>query len=815
MKAVCFICALGVSLVFSTLAVNAQNSWTNRYNGPGNNADQANAIAVDGNGNVFVTGYSWSGSSYDYATIKYSNAGVSLWTNRYNGPGNNEDRSSAITADNDGNVFVTGYSPGSGSGQDYATIKYSNAGVPLWTNRYNGPGNSTDQATGIAVGGGGDVFVTGYSYSSSDSSSADYATIKYSSDGIALWTNRYNGPGNDVDQATAIALGVSGNVFVTGYSYSGSGSSSSDYATIMYSSEGIALWTNRYNGPNDRIDQARAIAVHGNGNVFVTGSSRGSGSVYFFATIKYDGSGCPPIALNPTSLPVGTNGSTYTVSFSASGGAAPYTFTVTSGALPAGLTLGEGGLLTGIPIDEATLINFTVTATDDIGCTGSRDYALALAQKNWTSWTNRYNGPLNRGDIPSAIALDGNGDVFVTGNSPGGIGYSSYATIKYFNGGVALWTNRYNDDAWGDDVPNAMAVDANGDVFVTGNSYSNSYDYATIKYSNDGVMLWENRHDNAGGFDYATGIAVDGNGNSFVTGVSTGTNGFANPDYVTIKYSSAGVPLWTNRYNGPGNGCTIALDGNGNVFVTGVGYKTVKYSNDGTLLWTRSVAGTANAIKVDGNGNVFVTGVLAGDYVTVKYSSDGIQQWMNYYFGPGDILPGDSGNVAYGLAVDANGNVFVTGKSIALGGGSDYATIKYSNSGLPLWTNRFKGPGPGTAPPEQLPYSGGIAVDGNGNAFVTGFSGESNNELDWVIVKYGVGSAFLQPAVFENPQLSTGTFSFTLTGEPNVQFVIQSSTNLVNWEVIRQVTIPATGSTNIVEALAPTTGQKYYRAQRQ
>ena len=79
--------------------------------------------------------------SADYATIKYSSAGVPLWTNRYNGPGNGDDYATAVAVDGSNNVIVTGYSTGSAGDLDYATIKYSSAGVPLWTNRYNGPGN--------------------------------------------------------------------------------------------------------------------------------------------------------------------------------------------------------------------------------------------------------------------------------------------------------------------------------------------------------------------------------------------------------------------------------------------------------------------------------------------------------------------------------------------------------------------------------------------------------------------------------------------------------------------------------------------------
>ncbi len=135
-------------------------------------------MAVDGSGNVFVTGYSYDvGGDYDYATIKYSGAGVPLWTNRYNGTGNRGDGATALAVDTSGNVFVTGNSPGAIS-SDYATIAYSSAGVALWTNRYNGTGNRGDGATALAVDTSGNVFVTGYSTGSG--SVYDYATIKYS-----------------------------------------------------------------------------------------------------------------------------------------------------------------------------------------------------------------------------------------------------------------------------------------------------------------------------------------------------------------------------------------------------------------------------------------------------------------------------------------------------------------------------------------------------------------------------------------------------------------------------------------------------------
>src|SRR6185369_11182312 len=96
-----------------------------------------------------------------------------------------------------------------------------------------------------------------------------------------------------------------------------------------------------------------------------------------------------------------------------------------------------------------------------------------------------------------------------------------------------------------DDFTQALAVDANGNVFVTGNSRDDAgrYRYATIGYSSEGIPLWTNCY---GGLenssDFAAGTAVDGSGNVFVTGESIAGDG--SYEIATIKYSGAGFPLW-------------------------------------------------------------------------------------------------------------------------------------------------------------------------------------------------------------------------------------------------------------------------------
>jgi hypothetical protein len=452
--------------------------WTNRYNGPANGYDRAIAIAVDGSGNVIVTGWSdGSGSGYDYATIKYSGAGVPLWTNQYNGPANSNDTVVAVAVDGSGNVFVTGYSFGVGSGLDYATIKYSSAGVPLWTNHYNGPGNNDDTAVAMAVDGSGNVFVTGWS--EGFATIVGFATIAYSSAGVPLWTNRYNGPGaNSTASAWALAVDGSGNVFVTGSSGSRDYPVNYDYATIKYSGAGVPLWTNRYNGPGPvgfSQDYARLAAVDGSGNVFVTGDSpRASCCLSDYATIKYSGAGVP-------------------------------------------------------------------------------------------LWTNRYSGPGSC--YPRGMVVDGSGNVFVTGESFGSGGAEDYATIKYSGAGVALWTNRYNGPGNSTDSAWALAVDGSGNVFVTGLSSGSGsgFDSATIAYSSAGVPLWTNRYNGSGnGADAAYAVAVDSNGDVVVTGLSFGTG--TDYDYVTIKYSSS-IPVVRLNFQNANNSVVLSWPTNATGFM--------------------------------------------------------------------------------------------------------------------------------------------------------------------------------------------------------------------------------------------------------
>lgn len=152
---------------------------------------------------------------------------------------------------------------------------------------YTGPGNQPDAARAVAVDATNNIYVAGESYGGT-AIDLDYATIKYSSSGTQQWVMRYNGPANGPDQARAIRVHSDGSVHVTGMSRaSGSGD---DYLTVKYNNSGVQQWTARCNGFNG-LDDAKAMRLDSAGNVYVTGLSQGSGTFDDIATVKYKPTG--------------------------------------------------------------------------------------------------------------------------------------------------------------------------------------------------------------------------------------------------------------------------------------------------------------------------------------------------------------------------------------------------------------------------------------------------------------------------------------------------------------------------------------------
>jgi hypothetical protein len=218
--------------------------WARKYDGasPGDGYNVATAIAVDGSGNVYITGGSQRDGVIGYATIKYNSAGEQLWEQRYNGTGSGSDYARAITLDVSGFVYVTGESDGS-----IATIKYNDDGAEIWVQR-EGSGGGDGRA--IKVDASGNVFVAG------NSNSTTMAVVKYNFAGTKQWIKT-----RASSSAYSLDLDASGNAYAAG-------TGNDDALTIKYSAGGTEEWAILTDSPL-RTGYSGPLVVSDLDNVYV------------------------------------------------------------------------------------------------------------------------------------------------------------------------------------------------------------------------------------------------------------------------------------------------------------------------------------------------------------------------------------------------------------------------------------------------------------------------------------------------------------------------------------------------------------------
>lgn len=438
-----------IMAITSIVKAQVTQEWLAVYDGPSGSIDSVRNFAVDISGNVYVTGSSTSSNLLDYTTLKYNSNGILLWEARYDGPLHFRDDAKWVVIDNSGNVYVTGYSRTEvqAGTEDYTTVKYNSAGVQQWAVRYDGPSNGTDVAVKVAVDNSGNVYVTGYS---NEGSSIDYTTVKYNSEGIQQWIARYNGPGNSLDAPTALGIDNSGNVFVTGWSRSTSIYGSEDYLTIKYNSNGVEQWAVRYNGPSNLIDVAASLTLDTEGNVYVTGYSLSTLTQNDYVTIKYNSNGVQQWlktynnnTFNGSDMAkmviIDNSGNVYVTGTSGTEYPFGYPNYVTikynqSGEEQWVSAYNGPGNAEDVPYSIALDLSGNVYVTGKTTMPGFfYDFATVKYSPNGNQvWVMRFNGASNMQDGATWVNVDNSSNVYVTGNSMFNNSFASdFVLLKY------------------------------------------------------------------------------------------------------------------------------------------------------------------------------------------------------------------------------------------------------------------------------------------------------------------------------------------------------------------------------------------------
>ena len=632
-------------------------------------------------------------SKLDFVVINYALNGKRQWVAASKDLDN--EYAVAFAVDNSGNVYVTGYVDPNLGWPQFMTVKFNSLGEEEWHKRYSG-GGGPDKPDTLALDDVGNPYIAGWS--STGKVEDDFVLIKYSTDGIEQWISRSNYRGR------AIAFDDSSNIYMAG-SVIGTTTNSIDYLVAKYNSNGTEQWTASYNSQHRNTDVARAIAVDSFGRIYVSGYTSAKGLVN-----QYD------ISRDYTTIRYRPDG---TRKWKA-------------------VYDGPGN-----SDDRARAV--AVDASGNVVVTGS-SYALKTGHDLSTikynnsgsrEWDVLHTGQGTVHDEAAAVVSDAAGNIIVTGWSSDSVS-SNYTTIKYDAAGQEQWVAYYDGLENLSDHATALAVDAIGNIYVTGWSWSgSSSDYVTVKYHSDGRQEWLARYNGKGNRDdEPVGITLDSFGNVYVTGWSYGKS--TARDYVTIKYNSAGEQEWQARYNGPANGdewaAGLAVDDSGNVYITGSSwdeeafydYATVKYNAAGRQQWVARYAGSADdfasSLAIDAAGNTYVIGrsfssVSGDDYLTVKYNATGVQEWERRYNGEGN--GDDYANAIYVVPSGRYGGVYVTGTSLGAGSAFDLVTLKYDDNGRDEWLARYNGPGNSTDRAVAITMA---PASNDGAVYVTGWS---------------------------------------------------------------------------------------------
>jgi hypothetical protein len=760
---------------------NGQYLWHTFY-GSGIQSSAA-GIAVDGSNNVYVTGWSngswigaggvtpkhaYSGSS-DIFVLKLDTNGAYQWHTFYGSSLSSvsgADVGNAIALDQNGNVFVIGYSLSNwsagddnlppkhshqGDGFDVVLLKLSTDGSYQW-HTFFGAADSDDAGNALAVSGNGDVYVTGYSSVSWGSPShgfsgmEDVLVFMVNNAGNLVWNTFYGGSGNETGEA--IAVDTTGSVYISGTSYETwlgpasnapkhafTGLANPDIFALKLNNLGNYAWHTFY-GSDDK-DFGAGIAVSPAGSVYISGTSNktwDAGLLYHPLRAFTDGLDAVVIKLGSD----GTYGSPGWHSFYGSRGEdAGAAIAVTqdgSHAILLGGSSSSWGVLVGQPPVHAH-------------SKGNDLFALSLTTTGAYSWHTFYGGMQD--DRGFALAVDANENVYIVGNSTG---------------------------TWGTPIhPYSETGDGRNE------------DIVVVKLNSSGAHVWHTFYGAAGRTDYGEGIRVDQNGNVFVLGLSYGTwEGDANanplhafkgsPDITLIKLNADGVYQWHTFIGDKSDyGYAMAMDQDGNIYIAGASYSqwawagttdpihpysaggtnnidvlVVKVNKDGAYQWHTYYGASGNSstdmayqITVDRDANVYVVGASNKSWLgdgdanpkypfgcvqtcgfLLKLDTHGIYQWHTFY-GAGSTVSGQ------GVAVDPAGNVYAAGTSAGVNwlvdgqtnplqvyhGADDIFLVKFDPQGKYLLHSFY-----GTDSWDEF---GGIATDARGSIFITGSSGQT------------------------------------------------------------------------------------------
>ncbi len=463
--------------------------WDASYDDSQNSNDAFQTVTVDSSGNVYAAGYQTVQQGLglldeETVVIKYDSSGTLAWSAAPDTTGSYS-HANDILLDHNGNVVITGFNA---YPRDVDIVSFDSIGNQNFLADFSGQWRSYDRANAVTVSSAGDIIVGGYATTSTNK---DFLTLKYDASGDFQWKKEFNGAANLIDEIWAVDTDVDGNVYITGSSETAA--NIRDFITIKYDPDGNQIWQSTYDDTLHLSDIPVDLKVNSQGDVYVCGYSDVNSSYSReVVLLKYDG---------------GSGSLLWKRTF--------------KGSYPDG-----NDMPIRMKFDSQENVVLGSWLTESTAGAINYDYAVSKFSPEGDSlWTSTYNDSSNGNDYLKDLCI-GNGDnIYVTGYGKDAAGDNQIITIKYNSGGEEQWVARFDSSLGGSygDQGTALMVDENGNVIVSGIGFVSSYntDILLIKYDATGQQQWVTRYNNpdrvdAG--DYVTGMQWMDDGSIFIAG---------------------------------------------------------------------------------------------------------------------------------------------------------------------------------------------------------------------------------------------------------------------------------------------------------
>jgi hypothetical protein len=275
------------NILTSKIAPDGTILWQQQLNGAANGKDFGTANCIDVNGNIYVAGaiYDFT-NNFDYVIACYDQNGGLQWQQTFDGVAHSYDVPTAITTDNNGNIYVTGSSLGTTTLTDFVTLQLNASNGQInWVKTYNFA-NLYEIPISILKNSNGNIYVTGASASSLNN--WDIATIEYDPSGNLVNQDRNTSISNGFDKPADMKKDANGNIYIVGRAVGAN--TNFDIKLIKLNSSLTVQWIKTFDGQGLN-DEASSIEIDNNGNIIIAGYVQKPMDGKEYIIIKYDSNG--------------------------------------------------------------------------------------------------------------------------------------------------------------------------------------------------------------------------------------------------------------------------------------------------------------------------------------------------------------------------------------------------------------------------------------------------------------------------------------------------------------------------------------------